>query len=508
MKKSIIWLLTGVMALTFGALLYFQIMYLENMVKMRDAQFSEIVLRCLSSTSAYLEKRETMHFLQEDMAMLESSMYEFDETGRTLGIPSEEMDSINKILNLQSSELGITQVPNEPLQGITPKHKFDNVKSRYRDMQQTLRGQYLYQKELLNEVVLSILRDAGKRPPRERADSTIIRDYLKSELNSSGLSMPFNFSVTNTRGQLIYATKLFNQNSPVNQYSQTIFANSGSPLRLNVEFPQKNKFIFSSVRFIIPTLIFTLILLIIFLITIRMAFRQKRLTEIKTDFIHNMTHELKTPISTISLASQMLNDDSVRKSEASLNRLAGVISDETKRLQFQVEKVLQMSIFDNSESSVNLSQTDANAVIQNVVDTFKIKVEKFGGSITCQLKAADSIVNVDPMHFTNIIHNLLDNAIKYRDEDRPPVLSISTLNPNNNTLCIKVTDNGIGIKKDDQKRIFEKFYRVHTGNRHDVKGFGLGLPYVKKMVEIFKGSISVESEVGKGSTFNITLPLA
>lgn len=506
MKKSIIWLLTGVMAITFGALLYFQIMYLENMVKMRDAQFSEIVLRCLSSTGAYLEKRETMHFLQEDVAVLESSILDLEDEGMSSsGLSLAVIDSLSGVLNQQKNDLGIKDNMTLPLNN---QRRLDNIQSRYRSMQQTIRGQYLYQRGLLNEVILSILRDAGSRPPKERADSTIIRDYLNNELESSGLAMPFNFSLTNMRGQLIYTTNKFELESPKNQYSQTLFPNTGTPLRLNVEFPQKSKYIFSSVRFIIPTLIFTLILLVVFLITIIMAFRQKKLSEIKTDFIHNMTHELKTPISTISLASQMLNDPSVRKSESSLNRLSGVISDESKRLQFQVEKVLQMSVFDNSDASVKFVETDANEVIKSVVDTFKIKVEKFGGAITCILAADDSFVNVDLMHFTNIIHNLLDNAIKYKDERRAPILEIITSNPNDHTFQIKFIDNGIGIKRDDLKRIFDKFYRVPTGNRHDVKGFGLGLAYVKKMVEIFKGSITVESDFGKGSTFIITLPLA
>lgn len=505
MKKSLIWLLTGVMAITFGALLYFQIMYLENMVKMRNAQFSEIVLRCLSSTGSYLEKRETMYFLQEDIAVLESGFLEIDQSDAAqYGLSSEVIDSINGLITTQSKELGLSSSLENPM---GRQRQIDNVQSRYRNMQQTIRGQYLYQKDLLNEVILSILRDAGTRSPKERADSTIIRDYLRNELTASGLSMPFNFSVTNNRGQLIYTTNKYELRHPKNEYTQILFPNTGTPLRLIVEFPHKNKFIFSSVRFLIPTLISTVILLIIFLYTIIVAFRQKKLSEIKTDFIHNMTHELKTPISTISLASQMLNDPSVRKSEASLNRLSGVISEETKRLQFQVEKVLQMSVFDNSDASVKLSETDANMVIQNVVDTFKIKAEKFGGSITCNLDADNSLVDVDQMHFTNIIHNLLDNAIKYRDEDRAPILSITTSNPNDRTLEIKISDNGIGIRKDDLKRIFDKFYRVPTGNRHDVKGFGLGLAYVKKMVEIFKGSISAESEYGKGSTFVITLPL-
>ena len=472
---------------------------------MRDAQFSEIVLRCLSSTSAYLEKRETLHFLEEDIAVMESSLLEMNNEGnQPFGLSSETIDSINGLITIQSKELGLSNSG----QPISRQYHLDNIEGRYRNMQQTLRGQYLYQKELMNEVILSILREAGKRPPKERADSTIIRDYLRNELQESGLTMPFNFSVANARGQLIYTSNNFDRNSPKNTYSQTLFPNTGSPLRLNVEFPQKNKYIFSSVRFIIPTLIFTLILLIVFLYTIIIAFRQKKLSEIKTDFIHNMTHELKTPISTISLASQMLNDASVRKSESSLNRLAGVISDETKRLQFQVEKVLQMSVFENSPASVKLSEVDANAIIKNVVDTFKIKVEKFGGSISCKLEAEDSVVKVDQMHFTNIIYNLLDNAVKYKDEDRAPQLTIITSDISDNRLQIKVKDNGIGIRKEDLKRVFEKFYRVPTGNRHDVKGFGLGLSYVKKMVEIFNGTINVESDYGKGSTFIISLPLA
>ena len=506
MKKSIIWLLISVMAITFGALLYFQIIYLEKMVKMRDSQFSEIVMRCLSSTSSYLEKRETLYFLQEDIAVLESSLMELDNVQNSHGIISSQMvDSVRGMLNQQSLELGLPLT----LRKFNNSHpQINNIQGRYSDIQHTLRVQYLYQKDLLNEVILSILRDSGKRPPKERADSTVIRDYLTNELSSNGLSMPFNFSLTNAKGQLIYTTNKFEKESPKVQYSQTLFPNSGSPLKLNVDFPQKNRYIFSSVRFIVPSLVFTLILLIVFIYTVVMALNQKKLTEIKTDLIHNMTHELKTPISTISLASQMLNDPSVRKSEASLNRLAGVISDETTRLQFQVEKVLQMSVFDDSEASVKLYEADANQIIQNVVDTFKIKVEKFGGSISCDLKAENSIIRVDQMHFTNIIHNLLDNAIKYRDENRAPVLKVSTKDINDTILQIKITDNGIGIKKDDLKKIFDKFYRVPTGNRHDVKGFGLGLAYVKKMVEIFKGNITAESEFGKGSTFIISLPLA
>ena len=227
----------------------------------------------------------------------------------------------------------------------------------------------------------------------------------------------------------------------------------------------------------------------------------------KNDFINNMTHEFKTPISSISLAAQMLNDDSVRKSTAMMQHISTVINDETKRLRFQVEKVLQMSMFDRQKATLRIQNIDANLAISNIVSTFKLKVERYGGKIESNLEAGDAIVSVDEMHFTNVIFNLLDNAVKYRREDVPLLLIVSTSCLSGNKLEIRISDNGIGIKRDDLKKVFEKFYRVSTGNRHDVKGFGLGLAYVHKMVHELKGDIRVESEYGQGTTFIIILPL-
>ena len=519
MKKSLIWLLTIVMAITFGALLYFQIMYLENMVKMRDAQFSESVMRSLSATSSFLERRETLHFLEADINVIESSLYDdYGKDGTTenlkYSVESPDGTVTNYTLSTQidQSKTDPTKIKN--LTRLNDRERFgylngmQNVESRYRDMQEIIRSQYIYQKRLLDDVILTILTDAGSRPVIERADSTVIKNFLTSELANNGLTVPFVFAITNTRNAILYATAGYDFNATRGVYSQTLFPNTDNQYVLNVEFPTKRNYIFSSVRFIIPTLAFTLILLVVFLYTIIVAFRQKKLTEIKTDFINNMTHELKTPISTISLAGQMLSDDSVRKSPSSIKHLSEVITDESKRLRFQVEKVLQMSVLDNSTSALKFSNVDANSIISNVVNTFKIKVEKYGGSIECVLGANDSIIYVDEMQFTNIIYNLLDNAVKYMREDVEPELKITTLDRDERHLEIRVADNGIGIKKDDLKRIFDKFYRVSTGNRHDVKGFGLGLAYVKKMVTIFQGHINVESEIGKGTTFIIGLPLS
>lgn len=203
----------------------------------------------------------------------------------------------------------------------------------------------------------------------------------------------------------------------------------------------------------------------------------------------------------------MLNDDSVRKSPAMLKHVSTVINDETKRLRFQVEKVLQMSMFDRKNATMKPEEINADEIIYGVINTFKLKVEKYGGSISATLESEDPIINVDKMHFTNVIFNLLDNAIKYRREDVPLELNVITSNPDEDHIKIVIEDNGIGIKREDLKKIFEKFYRVSTGNRHDVKGFGLGLAYVHKMVTLFGGTIKAESEVNKGTKFIILLPL-
>ena len=256
----------------------------------------------------------------------------------------------------------------------------------------------------------------------------------------------------------------------------------------------------------IPSIIFTLVLLVTFIFTIYIIFRQKKLTEIKNDFINNMTHEFKTPISTISLAAQMLNDPAVGKSPAMFKHISGVINDETKRLRFQVEKVLQMSMFERQKATLKMKEVDANELINGVINTFRLKVEKYNGTLDAELNAEDPIVYVDEMHFTNVIFNLLDNAVKYKKPEGDLKLKVRTWNESGK-LHISIEDNGIGIKKENLKKIFDKFYRVHTGNLHDVKGFGLGLAYVKKIITDHKGTIRAESELNVGTRFIILLPL-
>ncbi len=506
MKKSTIWILAILMGLTFMGLLYVQMSYMGNMIRMREDQFTEGVKRSLYAVTAMLEQDETRYFLEEDVAKMGSSsvftQYENNLPQQTGIIYSFKTTSgVQADLTIKGDADKINQI----------QLAQTDLKNHYKSLKEVIRGQYLYQKGLIDEVILNILNQSSNRPLKERADSAVVSSYLKSELENNGLKLPFEFAIVNRNGGIIYSTEGY---SPVvgdekSVFVQTLFPNDPANKinYLKVYFPTKKDYIFSSIRFMIPSFAFTLILLIIFIFTIIVVFRQKKLTEMKNDFINNMTHEFKTPISSISLAAQMLKDDSVRKSPALLQHISSVINDETKRLRFQVEKVLQMSMFERQKATLKLQEVDANAAIDNIVHTFKLKVEKYGGQIEAQLNAEDPIVNVDEMHFTNVIFNLLDNAVKYRREDEPLKLLVASRNISNNKLEISIADNGIGIKKENHKRIFEKFYRVSTGNRHDVKGFGLGLAYVYKMVHELGGDIHVESELNVGTKFIITLPL-
>lgn len=507
MKKSLIWLLTVLMALTAIVLLYIQIMYMESMIRMRDDQFSEGVRRSLYAVSSLLEQDETKYFLEEDVAQVEASSI-YAQYGGT-----PHLGGIKYTFTTRSGVAGDVTLKADA-EKIYKIQSESNVASSYNSMREELKGQYLYQKGVIDDVIINIMNKAGDRPIEERADSVAVRRYLKRELENNGLELPFEFAVVNRNGNVFYQSPGFSNVNPATLensiFVQSLFRND-PPLKKNylkVYFPSKTKYILNSVKFLIPSFIFTFILLIVFLYTIILAFRQKRLTEMKNDFINNMTHELKTPISSLSLAGQMLGDASVRKSDTMMRHIAEVINDDTKRLRFMVEKVLQMSLYYNQKSVLNLVALDANKVIAAAAHSVKLRVEKVGGRIELDLAAGRSLVKVDEMHFANLITNLLDNAVKYRSEEHPLILKIATEDLPHNKLQITVTDTGIGIRKDDLRKIFDKFFRVSTGDRHDVKGFGLGLAYVKKMVEEFGGEITAESEFGRGTTFTLTLPLA
>ncbi len=254
---------------------------------------------------------------------------------------------------------------------------------------------------------------------------------------------------------------------------------------------------------IIGAIVFTIIIFSAFFITLKALLRQKKLSEIKSDFINNMTHEFKTPLATISLAVDALKNEKVINDRSKSEYFTGIIKEENKRMNKQVETILQAAMLDKQQIQLNLKPLHANDLITAAVNNMKLPVEEKQGKLEVELSAENDLIIADEVHFTNIINNLLDNAVKYSKEDL--IVKLCTQNINN-SFRIKIEDNGIGMNKETLHRIFEKFYRAHTGNLHNVKGFGLGLSYVKTLVNALHGKIKAESTLGKGSCFIIDMP--
>lgn len=516
MKKKTIWTIAIIMGLSFLALLSLQLKYIRAMAEMKKEQFDESVNRALYQASRNLELNETLRYLEKDVNETERRAQYTDSAGTRSGNPgdgtvqhSHQYSVTGKDGTVYSSfELKtITMKPSQTPKAMILRSDRNSISAAQKSMQEIVKNRYVYQKALLEEVVYSILYSASDKPLKERINFKLLDQDLKAELLNNGINIPYHFTVSTQDGREVYRCPDYTEDGEENTYSQVLFRNDPQSKMgvVKVHFPDMNSYIFSSVRFMIPSTIFTVVLLVTFIFTIVIIFRQKRYSEIKNDFINNMTHELKTPIASISLAAQMLNDPAVGKSEQMMKHLGRVINDESKRLRFLVEKVLQMSMYDRKKAVLKKREVDLNEMLETIGNSFTLRVEHTGGKVFIDIEAVDSTIYVDEMHFQNVIFNLLDNAVKYRKPDKPLNVYLKTWN-DGKMVCLSVRDTGMGIKKENLKKVFEKFYRVHTGNVHDVKGFGLGLAYVRKMVDLHDGDIHVDSEYGKGTTFTIRIP--
>ncbi len=514
MKKSTIWILGIVMGLSFLSLLYLQISYIEEMVKMRNEQFDSAVRNSLDQVSKDVEYAETRRWLLEDISEAErkaliannASIQQDNLIQQTQRFTVKSKDG--KVYSDFELKVMTTKPSELPKAMISPYRGTKTIPETSRSLVEAIKNRYMYQRALLDEVAWQMIYRGSDKSIGDRVRFKELDDYLKSSLYNNSIDLPYHFTVIDKDGREVYRCADYEAKGSEDAYQQALFKND-PPAKmsiLKVHFPGKKDYIFDSISFMIPSLIFTLVLLVTFIFTIYIVFRQKKLTEMKNDFINNMTHEFKTPISTISLAAQMLKDPAVGKSPQMFQHISGVINDETKRLRFQVEKVLQMSMFERQKATLKMKEIDANELIAGVVNTFALKVERYNGKITSNLEATDPVIFADEMHITNVIFNLMDNAVKYKKPEEDLELKVRTWNESGK-LMISIQDNGIGIKKENLKKIFEKFYRVHTGNLHDVKGFGLGLAYVRKIILDHKGTIRAESDLNVGTKFIIALPL-
>lgn len=506
MKKFTIWLIATLMGISFFSLLFMQLYYYSQMVSMRKEQFDESVKRSMFRTVYQIETNEVEKAIQD--ITLEKVK---QETKRNNSTHNTFTDTVLQRLYEDNFTERFFQRDfsiNSPIPFGT------NIKTSYERqeavsyLKSQLNQRYLLYKSLVNEVAYHLLHESSSLSIEERIDFREVDRTLAYFLHNNGVKIPYHIRITTPTGRELYRCRDYDPKGEEKTYTQILFPKEISDHRavLHVHFPDIQAYIFSSMRSIIPAIVLTILLLFVYCLTIWLIVRQRRMSEMKRDFINNMTHEFKTPLSTLSLAAQMLNDPSVGKSEAMMKHITGIINDETKRLRFQVEKVLQISMFEKQGETFKRKEFDIHEVINDVVTTFRLKVESMGGEIKTNLQAEHSILFADEMHITNVLFNLLDNAIKYHRQGVKPELEIYTHNINHHRICIHVKDNGIGIKREDLKKIFDKFFRVHTGNRHDVKGFGLGLCYVRSVIKNHKGNIHADSVPDEGTTFYIELP--
>lgn len=372
-------------------------------------------------------------------------------------------------------------------------------------------NQYLAAENKKEDVFKDLAKEylSSHVPLNQRIHPQTLDSMLRTELHNLSIKSNYEYKVTSAKRDSLIFTRASNQTKflPYNSYETPLFPKDmvRDAGMLTITFPEKNTIILANLTAMM-SLSGGLLLILIFCFgyTIHTILMQKKLSEMKTDFINNMTHEFKTPVATIMIASEALKDPELTTDKKSIDRLANIIYDENVRLGSHIERVLNIAKIDKGDLKLEHKEVEMNDLLSAIVDSMSLQLQKRNATIDLELKAAQSAVMGDELHLSNIIFNLLDNANKYSPE--APQIKISTVNSGKN-LIIRVADKGIGMNRDQLGKIFDQFYRIPTGNLHDVKGFGLGLSYVSNIVKKLHGTIKVKSEKDKGSEFEISLPL-
>jgi two-component system phosphate regulon sensor histidine kinase PhoR len=363
-------------------------------------------------------------------------------------------------------------------------------------------------KAIVTEVLDELITISSDKIIVERLNKNYLDSLLSNEFKNIGIATNYYFGIEGDhQDSLIFVenvdvkSKLLKSNFRSQLYPNDIFHKSNY---IRVFFPNQKEYVLSTMStMLILSAGLIVVIVMVFFKTVQMFIRQKKITDIKNDLINNITHEFKTPISTISLACEALNEPQLTENAQSISRYSNMIKDENYRLRMLVENLLNTAAIEKGEYDLNLKEVDLHSVITEAVDNFSATAEKIDGKITTDLQANNVIITANEFHLTNILNNLIDNAIKYTE--KKPFIVISTSNTKIG-ITLKISDNGIGIEKENFDKIFDTFYRIPTGNIHNVKGNGIGLSYVKKMVEAHKGTIEITSEPGEGSTFTIYIP--
>ncbi|SHJ94375.1 two-component system, OmpR family, phosphate regulon sensor histidine kinase PhoR [Reichenbachiella agariperforans] len=526
-RIKISWLVLA-MGVSLIGLVVFQISWIDNVISSNEQAFKNSVQNALQSVASKLEKREALEvtvdnfhtdFIYKSLANVDSNRVELIESTfekKIVEIQDLVQDSSSRpewmsfYFNSNDEPDGLKNTAVSISADISPDHNKVVYLGNDNDSTATVKLQYekrLRQVAKKTEYVQLALRElfTGKKKLSDRISNSNLDSLITSGLADNGIELEFDYAVFDPVEGAVFPRDAAPE-VMVSDLKATLYPNDviGEVGYLYVSFPKQERYILSQVWFtLLSSLFFILIVLFCFGYAVRTIYLQKQLSEIKSDFINNMTHELKTPISTVALACEALRDKEIQSTGALMGRYLGIIDDENKRLGAQVEKVLQMAVIDRNDFKLKLEPVNVHEIIENALDKVALQVAGKEGRIEKELLAVHQNLTADRVHLTNIIFNLLDNANKYSKD--APDIKVTTKDTRSG-IVIRVIDHGIGISREGVKRVFEKFYRVPTGNLHDVKGFGLGLSYVKSMVEAHGGQISVHSELKKGSEFEVFFP--
>jgi len=522
MGKRLFVLLVVLMSLSLIGIIFVQAFFINNALENEEKQFTSDVFRSLSLVSKAIEDKELLSFDKlykevikngrtpdtseiKQLLIFDSFNEDTNQAIRFKNIISEESFKVPSTF----SDIGIDSIDIKRFTSVSETNVFErspvdgqiNLQpiQTYRD--------YSTMDELGRSFYKKNYRAVYKNyPVYKRISNEDVLELLKSQFSVSGIKTAFEYAIYDKD----LSTKIRSDNfelTPKSTIGIPVFLDNEnrSNFSLYVDFPERKKYLLSSIlSMILLSVLFTSIIILAYSSAIYQLIKQRQISQIKTDFINNMTHEFKTPIATINLAIDSIRNPKIIGDQEKVMRYLRMIKDENKRMHAQVENVLRISKLEKNELNIKKERLELNDLIEDAITHVELLVEDRNGHVKTHLNAENASVLANETHFTNVIVNVLDNAIKYSDKE--PKIDVYTENIGNSIL-IKISDQGNGMSKQVQRRVFEKFYREHTGNVHNVKGHGLGLAYVKRIVDDHQGHISVESEKGKGSIFIIKLPL-
>lgn len=512
MKKRTICIIAVTMTLIFVGLVVLQFVNFFKTSENFSAMFDEAVERSLFQIGLNLEEAEVARYLDATVDEYEKkqSRQSCENFHWHEEYNSDDMISLGDTIDISETLLA-------PRIQLNKGHGQGSIPTTSSELYEQYKQRFYKSKTLLDRVALLWMKELSDLPIDQRVDFAELDDIVCRTFDDNGIHYPFMYKVINVKNERVYHSYCsYNEDSisiskeeaqELKSYQRSLFSvDEGHVYVIVVSFLNEKPMLNHALRLLLPSVVLIFSLLVVFVVTLVLVSRQTNLTIMKTNFVSNMTHELKTPIASITLASEMLTDDSVKKSPEMVKRMTNVIRGEVKRLKVLVDKVLQLSLYERETMKLNFEEVELNEIVKNAVSSFNLTVENEKGRIFSKIDAVDSWVLADKVHITNIVFNIMENGFKYRKSDETLILIVKTENVGKKWIRFSIQDNGIGMKREHVKHIFEKFYRIPTGNLHDVKGFGLGLAYVKAMVKAHRGKIYVESEEDVGTKFTIDIP--